>query len=164
MVSRQARPLPESSSLVFSFFLDVPKLILFFKSPATPSLACTLPLLSCGSRLHVYWTREVMRVAPAFGLSDNGTCCSGSGHKNVAWVPPSREQWHAVQMQFQLWHACWKPCSSHASSFLRKWTSSFFFLSNLPLPVSEHFNLLYLHHTAFATFFFFFFWLNIEPC
>lgn len=59
-------------------------------------------------------------------------------------------------MQFQLWHACWKQRSSHASSFLRKWTSSFFFLSNLPLPVSEHFNLLYLHHTAFATLFFFF--------
>ena len=64
------------------------------------------------------------------------------------------------KMHFHLWHACWKPCSFHGSSLLYKWTISFFFSSNLSLPVSAHFNLLCLHHTTFTTFF----WLNIVPC
>lgn len=74
--------------------------------------------------------------------------------------------WHSrgscgikFKMQFQLWHACRKTCSSLAASLLPS-GHTLFSSSNLSLPVTAHFNLLCLYHATLATFF----WLNIEPC
>lgn len=113
----------------------------------------------CSFWFPLFWTWEVMGESVLFGFNYSSTYCSDSRHKNT--IGPALSRGIKPKMRFQLWHACRKPCSSLASSsFLSKWTYSFFFLCNLSLPVTAHFNLLSLYHTALATFF----WLNIEPC
>lgn len=93
----------------------------------------------------------LIKIAPAVQVLDtkiwSGQCSQGSCDIEF-------------KTQFQLWHACWKSCSSLASSLLPMDILFFYFLSNLSLSVSAHVNLLCLYHATLATFFS----LNIEPC